>query len=63
VTQIDHYAIRPKEASIKKVTPTERFGFSTREVLKELGYSDDDIDQLIRKNIVGVSWGKEYLPS
>ncbi len=63
VTQIDHYAIRPNEASIKKVTPTERFGFSTREILKGLNYSDADIDELIRKNVVGLSWGKEYLPS
>ncbi|PSV89457.1 CoA transferase [Photobacterium leiognathi] len=63
VTQIDNYAIRPSEASIKKVSPTERFGSSTREVLKMLGYNDDAITDMIERKIIGLNWGKEYLPS
>lgn len=63
VTQIDHYAIRPTEAAIKAVAPTQKFGHSTVAVLERLGYSAEQIDQLLAKNIVGLSWAEEYLPS
>ncbi|RVU31005.1 CoA transferase [Neptunomonas marina] len=63
LTQIDHYSIRPTEARIKAVAPTERFGHSTREVLREVGYSDNEIDDMIERKIAGLGWGKEFLPS
>lgn len=63
VTLIDHYSIRPTEASIKATTPTERFGYSTREILKEIGYSTEKIDAMIADNIASLGWGKEFLPS
>ncbi len=63
VTMIDQYAIRPQEASIRAVSPTERWGHSTRAVLSEAGYSDADIDSMIERNIAGSGWGKEHLPS
>ncbi len=63
LTQIDHYAIRPQEAAIKAVSPTERFGHSTRKVLASVGYSDSEIDSMIERKIAGTHWGKEFLPS
>jgi len=63
ITQIDHYSIRPSEAGIKAVAPTERFGASTREVLSSVGYSDSEIDSMIERKIAGTGWGKEFLPS
>ena len=63
ITQIDHYSIRPLEAQIKAVSPTEAFGHSTREVLASVGYSDTEIESMIERKIAGTGWGKEFLPS
>ncbi|UTW47485.1 CoA transferase [Bacterioplanoides sp. SCSIO 12839] len=63
VTHIDSYAIRPTEAAIKSINPTQRFGHSTRDVLSDLGYSHADIETLIENKVAGLGWGKEYLPS
>lgn len=63
ITQIDHYSIRPLEAQIKAVSPTEAFGHSTRDVLASVGYSDTEIESMIERKIAGIAWGKEFLPS
>jgi crotonobetainyl-CoA:carnitine CoA-transferase CaiB-like acyl-CoA transferase len=63
VTRIDQYAIRPLEATIKALAPTERFGHSTRNILGNLGYSEAEIESMVERGIAGLGWGKEYLPS
>ncbi|AEF53357.1 CoA transferase [Marinomonas posidonica] len=63
VTQIDQYAIRPAESTIKAATPTEKFGHSTKIVLADLGFSDEDIDKMLAKRIVATKWSNEFLPS
>jgi len=63
ITQIDHYSIRPLEAQIKAVSPTEAFGHSTREILASVGYSATEIESMIERKIAGTGWGKEFLPS
>ena len=63
VTLIDHYSIRPTEASILAQPETERFGHSTKTVLKSIGYSDEKIQSMIDDKIAGTGWGKEFLPS
>ncbi|WP_461537030.1 CoA transferase [Spongorhabdus nitratireducens] len=63
ITQIDHYSIRPTEADIVAATPTERFGHSTREILAEAGYSEEEVQSMIDRGIAGLGWGKEFLPS
>ncbi|MGB0966260.1 MAG: CoA transferase [Litorivicinus sp.] len=63
VTQIDPYAIRPTEAPIVAPMPAERFGASTREILQDLGYSEFEIQRMLDEQIVGLGWGREYLPS
>ena len=63
ITQIDQYAIRPSESRIIAVTPTERFGHSTRTVLRNVGYDDKAIESMLERKIAGLGWGKEYLPS
>ncbi|NVK42020.1 MAG: CoA transferase [Oceanospirillaceae bacterium] len=63
VTQIDHYAIRPTEASIRPLKPTERTGHSTREILADAGYGEAEIESMIERGIAGLGWGREYLPS
>ena len=63
LTQIDHLAIRPSEASIKAVSLPERWGHSTREVLTEMGYSAAEVESMIERNIASLGWAKEFLPS
>jgi crotonobetainyl-CoA:carnitine CoA-transferase CaiB-like acyl-CoA transferase len=63
VTQIDHYAIRPTRAKIKAVSPAEKFGRSTHNILTQLGYTQSEIDNLLREKEVAYYWGEEYLPS
>jgi crotonobetainyl-CoA:carnitine CoA-transferase CaiB-like acyl-CoA transferase len=62
LTQVEHYAIRPTEAVIKAISPAQSFGYSTREILADVGYSDIQIDSLIESNIAATHWGKQYLP-
>ena len=63
VTQIDHYAIRPANAAIRAISPTESHGYSTIPVLATLGYSSREIKQLLDSAAVGVGWGKTFLPA
>ncbi|WP_281181483.1 CoA transferase [Veronia pacifica] len=63
ITIVDHYAIRPENAAIISLPPTEAFGRSTKEVLSWLGIKDDEIEKLVVDNRVSLSWGREYLPS
>lgn len=63
LTQIDHYSVRPTEASIKAIAPAESFGHSTREVLRSVDYIDSEIESMIERGIAGLAWGKEFLPS
>ncbi|WP_439886305.1 CoA transferase [Pseudomonas sp. MBLB4123] len=63
LTQIDHLAIRPSEASIKAVSLPERWGHSTREVLADAGYSSSEIESMLARNIASLGWAREFLPS
>ncbi len=63
ITQLDPFAIRPAHGTIYALDPAEKFGASTRAILKEAGYGDDDIDAMISSGSVSESWSKEYLPS
>ncbi len=64
VTQIDHYSIRPDEAAIIAVKPAERFGHSTRAILRDIGYEKNEIDSMIDRKIASTGWGnKTFLPN
>ncbi len=63
ITQLDPFAIRPQHGSIYALAPTEKFGASTRAILQELGYSGEQIDEMISSGAVSESWSREYLPS
>ena len=43
VTQLDGYAVRPARAAISTLPPAEKYGASTRQVLTELGYGEEEI--------------------
>jgi crotonobetainyl-CoA:carnitine CoA-transferase CaiB-like acyl-CoA transferase len=63
VTQLDPIAVRPDVARVRNLAPAEKFGSSTRAVLRGIGYSDDRMDALLEKRAIGESWSSEYLPS
>jgi crotonobetainyl-CoA:carnitine CoA-transferase CaiB-like acyl-CoA transferase len=63
VTQLDPYAIRPSCGKIHALAPAEKYGASSRAVLRGLGYSEVKIDAMIAGGAVSESWSLEYLPS
>ncbi|WP_407119478.1 CoA transferase [Bradyrhizobium sp. LMG 9283] len=63
VTQVDGYAIRPRVGNIYALSPAEKYGASTRQVLQQLQYNETEIDALLAAGAVSESWCREYLPS
>lgn len=63
VTQLDPYAVRPTRAKVYALTPPEKFGTSTRSILRELGYAEQAIETMLKSGHLSESWSREYLPS
>jgi len=63
VTQLDQYAIRPAHAKVYTLAPAEKYGTSSRAVLRSIGYTGAQIDTMIEAGAVSESWSREYLPS
>ncbi|MEP9387716.1 CoA transferase [Mesorhizobium sp. KR9-304] len=63
VTQLDPFAIRPSVGKVIAVAPAEKYGASTRSVLKALNYTDAEIDRMIASETASETWSAEYLPS
>ena len=55
--------MRPLVGRITALPSAEKYGASTRQVLRSLGYADADIDTLAARGVVSESWSREYLPS
>lgn len=63
VTQVDLYAIRPTVGKVYALPPAEKYGVSTRRVLRSLQYVKAEIDALLAAGVISESWSREYLPS
>ncbi|MCK1608171.1 MULTISPECIES: CoA transferase [unclassified Bradyrhizobium] len=63
VTQVDPYAIRLAVGKIYPLQPAEKYGASTRQVLRSLQYAEAEIDGLLARGAISESWSREYLPS
>ena len=63
VTQLDPYAVRTTNSTVFAVAPSEKFGTSTRDVLRGLGYAEVAIEKMIASGELSTSWSAEYLPS
>lgn len=63
VIQLDPYAVRPTRSKVYALSPTEKFGTSTRAILSDLGYSDAAIERMLKSGQLSESWSAEYLPS
>ena len=55
-------AVRPRKARIQIPDPMPKYGAHTREILHELGYSADQVDDLIACQIASEGWSDNYLP-
>lgn len=62
VTQLDPYAVRPARGRVVFLPPAEKYGASTREVLAELGYDEDEITRMLAEGSLSESWSRDYLP-
>ncbi|WP_206813102.1 CoA transferase [Paradesulfitobacterium ferrireducens] len=62
VELISECAIRPQFARVRTLKPTEKYGKSTRQILKEIGFSDSEIERMIDEGVVSESWSAQYLP-
>lgn len=63
VTQVDPYAIRSAVGKVYTLSPAEKYGASTRQVLRGLQYAEAEIDALLAAGAISESWSREYLPS
>jgi crotonobetainyl-CoA:carnitine CoA-transferase CaiB-like acyl-CoA transferase len=55
-------AIRPQSARITMPFPARKYGSDSRVLLAEIGYSAEEIDNLIHQDVVAESWSEDYLP-
>ncbi|MGY4230107.1 crotonobetainyl-CoA:carnitine CoA-transferase CaiB-like acyl-CoA transferase [Bradyrhizobium sp. USDA 4503] len=63
VTQVNPSAIRPAVGKVHTLPPAEKYGGSTRQVLRLLEYTEADIDAFLAEGAISESWSREYLPS
>ena len=62
VIQADPHSVRLKERPIATPRPSEKYGQSTREILRLYNQDEADIDRLFAEGIASESWGEMYLP-
>ncbi len=55
-------AIRPREARIRMPGPAPKPGAQSREILREMGLGEDEIDALVADGLVAEAWCDKYLP-
>jgi crotonobetainyl-CoA:carnitine CoA-transferase CaiB-like acyl-CoA transferase len=55
-------AVRPRRAALRPGFAAPKYGSSTRELLRQLGYSSDDIERMIRDKVIADSWSSQYVP-
>ena len=55
-------AVRPQRAALRKGFAAQKYGSCTRALLRQLGYSSEDMERMIRDKVIADSWSAEYLP-
>lgn len=55
-------AVRPQRAELVTLAAAEKYGKSTENILRELGYSQVQVEALLHKGVVSQTWSKQYLP-
>ena len=62
VELIEPCAVRPLRARIAQLSAAPRYGENTVQILAELGYRQDEIEDLRRRQVVSDRWSDDYLP-
>ena len=62
VEHINPTGIRSCHAPVLPVPPAAKYGAGTRSVMRELGYSDEEIAAMVAERVIADSWSDEYLP-
>jgi crotonobetainyl-CoA:carnitine CoA-transferase CaiB-like acyl-CoA transferase len=62
VDQVAQSGIRMANARVIEPGDPPKFGTQTREILAEIGLSDERIEDLLRSGTARESWGEQYLP-
>jgi len=62
VTLFAPCAVRPGRSSVTAPFTAEKYGASTRDILRFLGYDEEAITSLIDRAVVSDSWSDAYLP-
>jgi crotonobetainyl-CoA:carnitine CoA-transferase CaiB-like acyl-CoA transferase len=62
VEHIEPTAIRPLRSTIVPLAAASKYGADTRSVLRELGYSPAEIDDMVASQVIAESWSEAYLP-
>jgi crotonobetainyl-CoA:carnitine CoA-transferase CaiB-like acyl-CoA transferase len=63
VEHIEATAVRSRYARMAPLVTAEKYGKSTQRVLTEIGYSQQEINQLLEKQVISETWSKQYLPN
>jgi crotonobetainyl-CoA:carnitine CoA-transferase CaiB-like acyl-CoA transferase len=62
VEHIDPTAIRPLHAPLVALAAATKYGAETASVMRELGYSSQEIEDMIAMQVISESWSDTYLP-
>jgi crotonobetainyl-CoA:carnitine CoA-transferase CaiB-like acyl-CoA transferase len=63
VEHIDPTAIKPSDAAIVSLSAAPKYGTGTRDMLHELGYTQQEIADLIAAKVIAETWSADYLPN
>jgi crotonobetainyl-CoA:carnitine CoA-transferase CaiB-like acyl-CoA transferase len=63
VEHIDPTAIRPSNAPILPLSAAPKYGSGTRGVLREVGYTEQEIADLLVAQVIAEKWSDDYLPN
>lgn len=63
VEHIEGTAVRSRYARLAPLATAEKYGQSTQRVLREIGYSQQEINHLLEKQVISETWSKQYLPN
>jgi hypothetical protein len=55
-------AIRPERGSIASFPPAEKYGLSTRQILRDLGFGEGDVERFLASGVASEQWCEYYLP-
>jgi crotonobetainyl-CoA:carnitine CoA-transferase CaiB-like acyl-CoA transferase len=62
VEHIEPTAIRPLHATIVPLSAAPQYGTGTRSVMRELGYTEEEITDLLVAKVIADTWSRYYLP-